>query len=272
MGLIQAVVYGVVQGLTEFLPISSSGHLLVVTKVLDWKDPGAGFTAVIQIGTVAAVVIFFRRELWNGLREWTASLVDSGRRGTEGARLGWAIALGTLPIVALGLLLETRIDTAFRSPLVVAGMLVGVALVMLAAEKFGKRERPLAAVGIQDGVVIGLWQTLALVPGASRSGSTIAGGLFAGFDRPTAAKFSFMLSVPSVLGSGVYKLVKDADKIADAGVAETVVATLVAFVTGYAAIAFLIRYLQTHSVAVFVVYRIMLGGAIAALVAQGIID
>ena len=272
MGLIQAIVYGVVQGLTEFLPISSSGHLLVVPAVLGWEDPGAGFTAVIQIGTVAAVLIFFRRELWNALRDWAASLVDSSKRGTEGARLGWAIALGTLPIVVLGLLLEKRIDTAFRSPLVVAGMLVGIALVMLAAEKFGKRERALATVRVSDGVLVGLWQAVALVPGASRSGSTIAGGLFAGFDRPTAAKFSFLLSVPSVLGSGVYKLVKDADKLAEAGVAETVVATAVAFATGYAAIAFLIRYLQTHSLALFVVYRIMLGGAVAALVVQGIID
>ena len=272
MGLIQAIVYGIVQGLTEFLPISSSGHLLVLPAVLEWDDPGAGFTAVIQIGTVAAVLIFFRRELLGCLREWTASLVDKSRRGTEGARLGWAIVLGTIPIVLLGLLLEDRIDTTFRSPLVVAGMLVGVALVMLAAEKFGTRERELSAVGIKDGIVIGLWQVLALVPGASRSGSTIAGGMFAGFDRPTAAKFSFLLSVPSVFGAGVYKLLKDVDKIAEAGVAETVVATLVSFITGYAAIAFLIKYLQTHSVAVFVVYRIVLGGTIAALALQGIID
>ena len=272
MGLIQAIVYGIVQGLTEFLPISSSGHLLFLPAVLGWEDPGAGFTAVIQIGTVAAVLIFFRRELWGCLRDWAASLLDKSKRGTEGAILGWAIVLGTLPIVVLGLLLEEKIDTAFRSPLVVAGMLVGVALVMFAAEKIGKRERALETVRIKDGIIIGLWQVLALVPGASRSGATIAGGMFAGFDRPTAAKFSFLLSVPSVLGAGVYKLIKDVDKIAEAGVVETVVATLVAFATGYAAIAFLIRYLQTHSTVVFVVYRIALGATIVALVAQGIID
>ena len=271
MGLIQAIVYGIVQGLTEFLPVSSSGHVLIVPAVLGWDDPGSGFTAVIQIGTVFAVLIYFRNELWEALRDWSSSLVNREKRGTKGAKLGWAILVGSVPIALLGLLLEDKIDTVFRSPLVVAVMLVAVGVVMFVAEKSGKKERSLETVTVKDGIVIGLWQALALVPGASRSGSTIAGGLFGGLDRATAARFSFLLSVPSVLGSGVYKLIKDADKLVEAGVAETVVATVVSFVTGYFAIALLIRFLQKHSIVSFVVYRFALAGVVFFLVAQGII-
>lgn len=271
MGLIQAIVYGIVQGLTEFLPVSSSGHVLVVPALLGWEDPGAGFSAVIQIGTVVAVLIYFRNELWTTLRDWSSSLVNKEKRKTSGARLGWAILVGSVPIAVLGLLLEDRIDVQFRSPIIVAGMLIGVGFIMLAAEQMGKRERSLETVTVKDGLMVGLWQVLALLPGASRSGSTIAGGLFGGLDRATAARFSFMLSVPSVLGSGVYKLVKDADKLVESGVTETVVATVVSFVTGYAAISFLIKFLQKNSIVSFVWYRFALGGVVFFLVARGII-
>lgn len=185
--------------------------------------------------------------------------------------MGWAIIAGSVPIAVIGVLLESRIDTVFRSPLLVATMLVLVGSLMFVAEKLSKRERQLEDVRIVDGVFIGLWQVLALIPGASRSGATIAGGLLGGFDRATAAKFSFLLSVPSVLGAGIYKLLSDANSLSEAGFLPTLVATIVAFVTGYAAIGFLIKFLQTHSTLSFVVYRFALGALIFGLFARGLI-
>ncbi len=270
MDLIQAIVLGLVQGLTEFLPISSSGHLLLLPALFGWEDPGSGFTAVIQLGTVLAVLIYFWKDLLVAVGAWWRSLFDKSVRGTKEARLGWAVFVGTIPVVVAGLLLEEQIDTAFRSPLLVASMLVGVALVMWLAEAVGKRSRDLESVSTKDGLIVGIWQALSLVPGASRSGSTIAGALFLGMDRATAARFSFLLSVPSVLGSGVYKLVKGREELLVGGAAPTLVATIVAFVSGYAAIAFLISFLQRRSTAVFIVYRIALGGVIIALVVSGI--
>ncbi len=271
MGLIEAIVLGLVQGLTEFLPVSSSGHVLLVPVLFGWDDPGAGFTAVIQLGTVAAVLIYFWRDLGRVLSAWGRSLFDASLRGTPDSRLGWAVFWGTLPVVVVGLLLEEQIDTAFRAPLVVAGMLVGVALVMWIAEVVSKRLRSLEDVRVSDGLVVGVWQALSLIPGASRSGSTIAGALFLGMDRQTAARFSFLLSVPSVLGSGLYKFVKDREELFAQGAMPTVVATLVAFASGYAAIAFLIAFLQKRSTAVFIAYRLALGCVIGVLVFSGVV-
>jgi undecaprenyl-diphosphatase len=270
--LTQAIVYGLVQGLTEFLPVSSSGHLLLVPALLHWPDPGAGFTAVIQLGTVLAVLIYFRTDLARAITGWWRSLFDKSLRGTNEARLGWAVFVGTIPVVIVGVLLEDKIDTAFRSALLVAGMLIGVALVMWIAEAVAKRTRVLDDVRMKDGLIVGLWQALALVPGASRSGSTIAGALFLGMDRATAARFSFLLSVPSVLASGLYKLAKDREVLFADGAAPTIVATVVAFASGYAAIAFLIAFLQKRSTAVFIGYRLVLGCAIIALALAGIIE
>jgi undecaprenyl-diphosphatase len=269
--LIQAIVLGIVQGLTEFLPISSSGHVLLVPVVFGWEDPGAGFTAVIQLGTVSAVLIYFWRELATALRAWARSLTDPEARKTPEARLGWAVFVGTVPVVVAGLLLEEQIDTTFRSPLVVAWMLIGLAVFLGVAELVGSRKRALEEVRARDGLWVGLCQALALVPGASRSGSTIMGALFLGMDRQTAARFSFLLSVPSVLGSGLYKLVKDRDELFAHGALPTVVATLAAFVSGYAAIAFLIGFLKRNSTLVFILYRIALGIAIVVLVAKGVL-
>jgi undecaprenyl-diphosphatase len=269
--LIQAVVYGLVQGLTEFLPISSSGHVLLVGELYR-HDPGAGFTAVIQLGTVLAVLIYFWGDLVRALRAWSRSFVDPAVRATPEARLGWAVLVGTVPVVVAGLLLEDQIDTVFRSAWIVAAMLIAVALFMGLAELVGKRQRDIEAVQVRDGLWVGLFQALALIPGASRSGSTIMGALFLGMDRTAAARFSFLLSVPSVLGSGFYKLVKDRDILMAEGVAPTVVATLVAFVSGLAAIAFLISFLRRNSTLVFILYRLALGALILVLVAKGIMD
>ena len=272
MDLIQALVLGLVQGLTEFLPISSSGHVLLVPLAFGWEDPGAGFTAVIQLGTVLAVLIYFWRDLVNTLRGWAMSFKDPAFRGTPEARLGWAVAIGTVPVVVIGLLLEDQIDTTFRSALVVAIMLIGIAVLMGIAELVGSRKRELSDVQTRDGVYVGLCQALALVPGASRSGSTIMGALFLGFDRAAAARFSFLLSVPSVLGSGLYKLFNDREELFSSGALPTVVATIAAFVSGYAAIAFLIAFLKRRSTLVFILYRLALGGLILVLISQGAFD
>jgi len=269
MDLIQAVVYGLIQGATEFLPISSSGHLFLVTEFLGWKDAGSGFTAVIQLGTILAVLIYFRSDLARTLTGWAASFADSSKRGTPEARTGWAIAIGTVPIVVIGLALEKWIDKEFRSAYVVGGALIVLALVLWWAEKADKRERHSDDVTVKDGLLIGLWQCLALVPGSSRSGCTITGGLFAGFDRAAAARFSFLLSVPAILLSGVYKLVKERHALLDQGAAPTIVATVVSFVVGYAAIAFLMKYLRTRTTGVFIVYRIVLGIIVLALALTG---
>lgn len=271
MGLIEAIVLGLVQGLTEFLPVSSSGHVLLASEAFG-HDPGAGFTAVIQLGTLLAVLIYFWRDLGRAIGAWAKSLFDKEVRKSNDARLGWAVFYGTIPVIVIGLLLEDKIDTAFRSPLLVAIMLIAVAVVMWIAEIVSKRQRTLESVATKDGWIVGLWQALALVPGSSRSGSTIAGAMFLGMDRPTAARFSFLLSVPSVLASGAYKLFKERDVLLHEGAMPTVVATLVAFVSGYAAIAFLIAFLQKRSTGVFIGYRIVLGAVIIALVTSGVID
>ena len=272
MDLIQAVVLGLVQGLTEFIPVSSSDHLLLLPAIFGWKDPGAGFTAVIQLGTLLAVLIYFFRDLTAALGAWFRSIFDARRRSTPEARLGWAVFVGTFPVVIAGLLLEKKITTDFRSPVLVACMLIAVALVMWWAEAVSKKLRGLESVSMADGAIVGVWQALALVPGASRSGSTIAGALFMGMDRATAARFSFLLSVPSVLASGIYELYKERAGLFAHGPAPTVIAALVAFVSGLGAIAFLMNYLQRRSTAVFIVYRVLLGLLILALVADGIIS
>lgn len=269
MDLIQAVVLGIVQGLTEFLPISSSAHLFLVPELAGWRDPGAGFTAVIQLGTIVAVLIYFREDLGRALAGLWAGIFSSAKRDTQEFRLGSAVAIGTLPAVVAGLALEKSIDREFRSSYVIVAALIGLALVLWLAEKTGKQVRKLEAVTMKDGLIVGLWQCLALVPGSSRSGSTISGALFLGLEREAAARFSFLLSVPVIVLSGLYKLIKDRDLLFESGPVNTVVATLVSFVVGYGAIAFLMKYLQNRTTGVFIGYRIVLGLLVLWLVAAG---
>lgn len=272
MGIAEAILYGVVQGLTEFLPISSTAHLRLVPEVLKQPDPGAGFTAVIQIGTLLAVLIYFRTDLWRAFRAWAMSLV--GRLPSEDKQhgtLGWAVLVGTIPIVIAGVLLEDRIKGSFRSLQVVATMLILMGVVLFIADRVGKRERLQRDVRVIDGLWIGLWQAVALVPGASRSGSTISGALFAGFDRAAAARISFLLSVPSILAAGLKELYDERKLILGAQLTPTLVATVVSFVVGYASIAFLIKFLQTRSTLVFVIYRVALGILLFALIGAGIL-
>ena len=272
MDAFQAIVLGIVQGLTEFLPISSSGHLLIVPALLGWEDPGSAFTAVTQLGTMAAVLLYFRKDLWNIARAWFLSLwLKPELRGTLDARMGWYIGLGTLPVAVFGLVFNDQIEDGARSLYLVGTTLIVLGLVLLLAEKVAKHERQLEDIKARDAVVIGFAQALALIPGVSRSGATITAGLFFGFDRAAAARYSFLLSVPAVVLSGLFEL----RHVGDGGGAPagaTALATLLAFVVGYVSIAWMLRYLTSHTTVVFVIYRVVLGTLVIALTASGAIS
>jgi undecaprenyl-diphosphatase len=267
---LQAIVLGIVQGLTEFLPISSSAHLRIVPAFLDWEDPGAAFTAVTQLGTLAAVLLYFRADLWRIARTWALSLRRPQLRGELDARMGWYIILGTIPISIFGLAFDDQIENGARDLYVIGTTLIVLGLLLLYAERVARRDRPLSAISRRDGIVIGFAQACALIPGVSRSGATITAGLFLGFDRASAARYSFLLSVPAVVLSGAFELRKIGGE-EGAGAVPTVIATLLAFVVGYASIAFLLRWLASHSTAVFVAYRVALGMLVLALAASGVI-
>ncbi|MEA2252631.1 MAG: undecaprenyl-diphosphatase, partial [Solirubrobacteraceae bacterium] len=252
MDALQAIVLGIVQGLTEFLPVSSTAHLRIVPAFLGWKDPGAAFTAVVQLGTMAAVLVYFRTELWRIASAWVRSVFARERAPKDlDARLGWYIVLGTIPIAVLGLAFKNPIEHQFRTLELVGAALVLFSLVMLRAEARSEQNRGLEDFTRRDGLLIGLAQALALVPGVSRSGATISAGLFLNFDRRTAARYSFLLSVPAVVLSGLFEL-KDVGNGSDYGVGATIVATILAFIVGYASIAWFLRYLVSHSFSAFV--------------------
>jgi undecaprenyl-diphosphatase len=270
MNALQAIVLGLVQGLTEFLPISSSGHLRIVPALFGWDDPGAAFTAVIQLGTMAAVLLYFRADLWRIASAWLRSLRDPALRGDLDARMGWYIILGTIPIGVLGLAFKDPIETEFRNLELIGSTLIVFGFVMLAAEAVSRRDRPLREITRRDGFLIGCAQALALVPGVSRSGATISAGLFLNFDRAAAARYSFLLSVPAVVLSGLFELRHAGE--GNLPIGATALATLLAFVTGYASIALLLRYLARHTIAVFVGYRLVLGVMVISLAATGTIS
>ena len=268
MNVFQAIVLGVVQGLTEFLPISSTAHLRIVPAFLGWDDPGAAFTAVIQLGTMLAVLLFFWRDIVRIVVTWARSLVKPELRGELDARMGWYIGLGTIPIGVFGVLFKDQIETGARNLWLIGSALIVLAFVLLAADRFGRKDRSIERLTMRDGVVIGGAQALALVPGVSRSGATITAGLFVGLTREAAARYSFLLSIPAVVLSGLFELRKVGDG-SGPGAVPTLIATVVAFVVGYASIAWLLRYLTRHSMMLFVIYRIVLGGLVLTLVATG---
>jgi undecaprenyl-diphosphatase len=271
MDLFQSIVLGIVQGLTEFLPISSSAHLRIVPALLGWEDPGAAFTAVCQLGTEAAVLIFFRHELWTVARKW---LTGPRRYDDPDVRLGWFLIVATIPIGIIGFLLRDQIETGARNLWLIGTVLIVFALVLGYADAHGRHEREIDDLSGRDGVLIGLAQSLSLVPGVSRSGATMSAGLLLGLERPAAARFSFLLAVPAVVASGLFELkdVITGDKHVNAPLGNTLVATVVAFFVGYAAIAWFLRYLASHSVRVFVIYRLALGSAVLLLLAAGLIS
>ena len=274
LSVFEAIVLGIVQGLTEFLPISSSGHLRIVPAFFGWDDPGAGFTAVIQMGTMAAVLLYFREDLWNITRMWLRSLRDPEVRSETDARLGWYLIIGTLPIIVFGVLLKDPIENEFRSLELIGSTLIVLGFILLAADRLGRKEREVEQITLRDGIAMGFAQSLALIPGVSRSGATITAGLFLGLNRAAAARFSFLLSVPAVVLSGGYELrhFVDGSDTGGAGTFDLVVATIAAFVSGYASIAFLLKFLVTHTFDVFVIYRVGLGIAVIALAVGGAID
>ena len=271
MSAIEAIVLGLVQGLTEFLPISSSGHLRIVPAMLGWEDPGAAFTAVIQLGTMAAVLVYFRRDLWRIAGAWVRELHYPWSRRSTDSKLGWFIVLGTIPISIFGVVFSDQIESGARDLYLIGSALILFSFVMLAAERAGRRDRELAEMNMRDGIFVGCAQALALIPGVSRSGATISAGLFRNFDRAAAARYSFLLSIPAVVLSGLYELreIGDGDS---ASTGATIIATLAAFASGYAAIAWLLRYLASHTLGIFVAYRIPLGVLVLVLAATGAIS
>jgi undecaprenyl-diphosphatase len=268
---IEAIVLGLVQGLTEFLPISSSGHLRVVPAFFGWDDPGAAFTAVIQLGTMAAVVLYFRRDLARIALAWTHELSTPYRTRSHEANLGWFIILGTIPISVFGLIFSDQIESGARDLYLIGSALILFSFVMLLADRLGSRQRELADLNIRDGLFMGFAQALALIPGVSRSGATISAGLFRNLDGAAAARYSFLLSVPAVVLSGLFEM-REIGHGNGASVEATIIATVAAFISGYAAIAWLLRYLTTHTLAVFIAYRIPLGVLVLALAATGTIS
>ncbi|WP_150241408.1 undecaprenyl-diphosphate phosphatase [Nocardiopsis quinghaiensis] len=271
MSIFEAIILGLVQGLTEFLPISSSGHLRVVSALFGWPDPGAAFTAVSQIGTELAVLIYFRKRIWAILSTWTRSLVNRDLRSDVNARMGWYVILGSVPIVVLGLLLEDQIDSVFRDLRLIALNLIIFGVILGVVDTYSRKHRTLEDLNIPRGLTFGLFQALALIPGVSRSGGTLTGGMLLGFKRKDAAEYAFLLALPAVFGAGVYKLTDIGDQ-EYAGWGATIVGTVIAGVVGFAVIAWLMRFITTHSFMPFVYYRVGLGVLVLALVSFGVLD
>lgn len=276
MTLLQAIVLGIVQGLTEFLPISSTAHLRIVPAIFGWhfyggttNDPGSAFTAVIQLGTSLAIVLYFWRELLHVTVAWFRGITDKSVRGTLEYKLGWYLILATIPVGVFGLVFSHQITTGARNLWIIASALIALALVLLVAERIGKRDRDEEQLDSKDAIVVGAAQALALIPGASRSGTTITAGLFRGLTREAAARFSFLLSIPAVVLSGAYEL-KDVGKTGP-GAGLTGIALVFAFIVGLASIHWLMRWLANHSTYIFIYYRIALGLLLIGLLSGGVL-
>ncbi|MBN9241042.1 MAG: undecaprenyl-diphosphatase UppP [Micrococcales bacterium 70-64] len=278
MELIEAIILGLVQGLTEFLPISSSAHLLILSKIMG-HDAGATFTAISQLGTELAVIIYFRKDIARIIGRWFRHFGTS--KGSHAiaipkddpdVRMGWLIIIGTIPIVVVGFLAQDLIETTLRSLWITATVLIVFGIILGAADLLGRKTKTIETLTYRDGIFIGLAQMLALIPGVSRSGATMTMGRALGYERPAVARYGFLLAIPAVFGSGLYKLAKSFGEPRGAyGYPETLVATVVAFVVGYAVIAFLMRYIQTRSFLPFVIYRILLGAALIVVLSLGIL-
>jgi undecaprenyl-diphosphatase len=270
--IIKAIVLGIVQGLTEFLPISSTAHLKIVPSLFGWEDPGAAFSAVIQIGTMLAVIIYFLKDLVRIYKKVITNLFEKKFITDIDSKLGWYIIIGTIPIIIFGLALEKLIENEFRSLYVISFSLIFFAIILALAEKFSKKNLDMSELSLPKALIVGIAQAFALIPGASRSGVTITGGLFAGLNRETAARFSFLLSVPAVLLSGVYEFYKILPELNQQGIVSLVIATAFSFLSGILAIELLLRYLRTHSTYVFIWYRIILGILLLVLISNNFIQ
>lgn len=268
---LQAIILGISQGLTEFLPISSTAHTLIVSKLLGWPDPGAAFTAVTQVGTELAVVIYFRHDIVRIFKAWTSSFTNAEVRKSPDAKMGWYVIIGTLPIAIAGLVFKSSIETTARNLWLVAGALIVMGILLGLADRYARHTKQEADVNFRNAIAFGVGQALALIPGVSRSGATITAGLVMGFKRDVVAKYSFLLAIPAVLASAALT----AGDIADDDFANwpaTIVATVVAFFVGYFVIASLMKYLQTRTFLPFVIYRIALGTLLIILLANGVLS
>ncbi len=281
MNIIESILLGIIQGLTEFLPISSTGHLTVAGKLLDLVSPAhperwTAFIAVVQLGTLAAVVVYFRKDLWGIFTEFLRDNILSPKKisaQSSNSYLGWLIILGSVPVVIIGLGFKDFIEGALTKNLyIISGSLIALGLILAIAEKVGKFERDLDKITWKDALLIGIAQSFALIPGSSRSGTTITMGLFLGLKRETAARFSFLLSVPAVLGSGLLEFYSSLEYIDTSGIITLTIATIFSFISGYLTIAFLLNYLKKNSTFVFVWYRIAIGLTITGLIFMNIIS
>ncbi|MFF1556771.1 undecaprenyl-diphosphate phosphatase [Streptomyces sp. NPDC058279] len=282
MSWFESLILGLVQGLTEFLPISSSAHLRLTAAFAGWQDPGAAFTAITQIGTEAAVLIYFRKDIARIVSAWFRSLFDKSLRGDQDAKMGWLVIVGSIPIGVLGVTLKDAIEGPFRdlrltaATLIVMGIVLGIADRLAARDEEGGRHRAvrerktLKELGVKDGLIFGICQAMALVPGVSRSGATISGGLLMGFTREAAARYSFLLAIPAVLASGGMELTKLGEGQVSWG--PTVFATVIAFFVGYVVIAWFMKFISSKSFMPFVVYRILLGIALIVLISMNVLS
>jgi undecaprenyl-diphosphatase len=271
MNLTQAIVLGLVQGLTEFIPVSSTAHLLIVPSILGWGDPGAAASAVIQFGTLLAALIYFARDIIRLIAGFVRGLITRRPLQDVDSREAWLVGIGTIPIVILGLTFKKHIESTLRGLVIVTAMVILVAILMQIAEWYAKYAelKSFERMTVMDSIAIGLGQCLALIPGSSRSGSTIMTALFRKIDRPTAARYSFLLSIPAVGGAGMLELFKERHHLASLGWTPIIVAIVVAFISGYASIWFLINYLKRHTTHIFIYYRYALGAIMIVLLASG---
>lgn len=270
---LEAMLLGLVQGLTEFLPISSSAHLRIIGPLLpSGGDPGAAFTAITQLGTEAAVLIYFRHDIARIIRAWLLSLANAGERRNPDARMGWLIIIGTLPIAVLGFLLKDWITGSLRNLYLTATMLIVFALILAAADRIGRKARTLSELSWRQGLLFGFAQALALIPGVSRSGGTITAGLLMGFTREAAARYSFLLAIPAVMASGFYQLYKSWEDGIPMGAGPTALATAIAFVVGYGVIVVFLKLVSSRSYMPFVYYRIALGILVMGLLSVGLLS
>ena len=271
--ILKAILLGVVQGLTEFLPVSSTAHLRIIPTFFGWGDIGASYTAVIQVGTMIAIILYFRNDLMNMTKSMMLSLKTKDFNSKD-TRLLIMIIIGTIPIVIAGFLLKDLIRHQFRNMYIVAASLIFFSIILMIADRFTKKKVDLNSISYKDGIIIGIFQAMALIPGASRSGSTISGAFFRNMTREDAARFSFLLSIPAVLLSGVYELFSQRATLlsGDSAILSLVIATVVSGVVGYWSIWFLLSFIKKHSMMLFVIYRVIFGILIIVLLSMGIIQ
>ncbi|HEX7829366.1 MAG TPA: undecaprenyl-diphosphatase UppP [Thermoanaerobaculia bacterium] len=273
MSIIEAIVLGLVQGLTEFIPISSTGHLKIVPELLGWGDPGAAASAVIQFGTILAVIIYFFGDIVRLTKGFFRGLLARKPFEDPDSREAWYVIVATIPIVVLGVLLKDLIHGVFRSTWVITFQLISIAILMQVAEAYAKRRgfRPREDFNIKDAAIIGAGQCIALIPGSSRSGSTLMTALFRRVPHDYAARFSFVMSIPAITAAGLFELISEREHLSTVGTTPIMVAIVVAFISGWASIYFLLRYLRTHTTHIFIYYRYVLGAVLAVLLMMGLV-